>query len=470
MKKRIFDYNDLQIKDAVKGFLELNKERKVLNADAFKEDPEKGIDFIKDIEDLAEALYNGGFDANTQKKMSLADLSEKIETMSRDYNESVGKQVIRDFSATSLGFFAQQVINRLVTKIETQELEAWQFISRDLVLEDATVFYTIVIGENGSPATTRVAEGGEFKTINLESTEDYIKTSKGKIGVFVTLTEEAIKRNGAALITSLCNAAINDIKRYKSLEAVRLIEANGRTVLDGLDPTKKPSGVSFKDPSVANGTLLLKDLENFFFETQHSGYDVDTIFIHPLAWKVFFAEPNIKKYLKETANIWFMIPKKMPTIAQNQLTKWSKVHGPILEKEEHLSVPQLITNKSLNVIVTPLVSFFKKGSVITTPGTRFTPKPTQQHASAPTDVTDIILCDSSRCLTHVHDGKGIMSDKIEDKLVDVTKIKFKNYYNFILDKDHGVFAFRNITVTDDVFDPYNENRVVSVEHGKKLFN
>ena len=34
---RIFDYNDLQIKDAVKGFMELNKERKVLNTDAFKE-------------------------------------------------------------------------------------------------------------------------------------------------------------------------------------------------------------------------------------------------------------------------------------------------------------------------------------------------------------------------------------------------------------------------------------------------
>lgn len=466
---RIFDYNDLQIKDAVKGFMELNKERKVLNTDAFKEDPEKGVEFIKQIEDLADAIYHDGFDANTQTKMSLADLSEKIETLAKDFNENAGRNVIKDFSASSLGFFAQQVINRLVTRIETQELEAWQFISRDLVLEDATVFYTIVIGENGSPATTRVAEGGEFKTLNLESTEDYIKTSKGKIGVFVTLTEEAIKRNGAALLTALCSAAINDIKRYKSLEAVRLIEANGRTVLDGLDPTKMPSGVSFANPATKNGTLLLGDLESFFFETQHSGYDVDTIFIHPLAWKVFFSEPNIKKYLKETANIWFMIPKKMPTVAQNQLTKWAKVHGPILEKEEHLAVPQLITNKTLNVIVTPLVSFFKKGTAITTPGTRFTIKPTVQHASAPNDVTDIILCDSSRCLTHVHDGRGIISDKIEDKMVDVTKIKFKNYYNFVLDKDHGVFAFRNINVTDDVFDPKSENRVISIEHGKKLF-
>ena len=53
-----------------------------------------------------------------------------------------------------------------------------------------------------------------------------------------------------------------------------------------------------------------------------------------------------------------------------------------------------------------------------------------------------------------------MSDKIEDRLHDVTQIKFRAYYNFLLDKDHGIFAFRNISVTDDVFNRYINPKVV----------
>ena len=45
-----------------------------------------------------------------------------------------------------------------------------------------------------------------------------------------------------------------------------------------------------------------------------------------------------------------------------------------------------------------------------------------------------------------------MSDTVQNKLVDTEEIKFKTYYQFVVDKDHGIFAFRNINMTRDVVD------------------
>ena len=169
MKQRFVEYDNKQLKDALISFLNLDKERNVIDTLTFKNNKEAGLDFLKRVEDFSELILNNGFDVETQKKMSLQDLSNEIDASLRDFKESTGKDLIKDFSSSSLGFFAQQIINRLVTKIQVEDLEAWKFVSKDLLLEDATVFYTLVLGETGGPATSRVAESGEFKTLNLES-------------------------------------------------------------------------------------------------------------------------------------------------------------------------------------------------------------------------------------------------------------------------------------------------------------
>ena len=465
MKKRIIEYNKEQIKDSLQSFLSLNRERAVVNEEKFKENLQDGIDFVKRIEDFSEIILNDGFDVETQRKFTMKDLSLEIEKTAMEFSEKTGTS-IKDFSASSLGFFSEQIINRVITKIQYNDFEAWQFVSKELKLEDSTVFYTVVVGENGSPATSRVAEGGSFKTINLDSSEDYIKTAKGKVGVMVSVSEEALRRNGIAFLNALISAAINDMKRYKSFEAIKLLEAHAKTALDGLDtsnPKLKPSGRSFENPSVKNGTMLLGDLEKFLYQAQTSHFNIDVIFLHPLAYNVIYKEPNVRQYLKETANIRFMIPTKVETVYQNVLTKWKHSTGEAVYKTKKESVPQLIQNKNLNIIVTPLVSFFPKGSTVYTPKSRFTKNPQSQYANVSANCTDILLCDSSRALTYVHDGRGIVSDKVEDRLVDVTHIKFKENYSFVLDKDHGVFAFRNITVTDDIYDPTANQPIIALK-------
>lgn len=481
LNKRIYEYSQSIIEDALQDFVYAQTKNKLFDNDVVKkgvvvdngEEKPYILELVSRIEDFANIIYNDGFDINTQRKLNISDLSEMIDDFVAtevSVGNGVTKRLGKDMSLSTLGFAVSQTITRLVSKLEYQDLDAWMLVSRDMVMEDGAVFYNVVVGNRGEAATTRVAEGGEFNTFHLESTEDAIKTSGGKVGVMVAYSEEASRRCGIQAIKMLTEAAIIDMKRFKTIEAVRILEGNARTFFDGLDAKKMPSGTSLQNPNIKNGAMLYKDLETFMCEAQTLGFNIDTIFVHPLALKVFYREPAVKEYLEKTANIHYFVPKKRQTIMQNLLTKMSKTTSGTNKAAEGeiFNVPQLLANKQLNVVVTPIVKYHKITEDILEPISRYTKLPKVQYkydAEKPRlyPCTDILFIDSSRALTHSHDGRGIMSEKIEDRLHDVTQIKFRAYYNFLLDKDHGVFAFRNISVTDDVFNRYKEP-VVMINH------
>ncbi|MGL5714760.1 MAG: hypothetical protein ACRCX2_17225 [Paraclostridium sp.] len=464
LKKRIFDYSQETLKEAIKSFADGHSKARVFEADALNAmvKDENGeatevpvfVETVKQIEDFATIVNNGGFDAESQSYVSVDELTRRME----DFVKKSG--LTTDFSVNTLGFVVQQTITRLVSMMEQPELEAWMLVSRELVMKEGSVIYNVIVGTDGH-ATSRVAEGGEFNTFNLESTEDYIKTSGGKVGIMAAYSREALERAGVQAIKMLTEAALADMKRFKSVEAIHLLEANAKDYFNALIPEKMPSGRSFFDPKQKNGTLLMRDMEKFFAETQALGYDVDTIFINPLAYAIFLYEPSVRAYFEKNANVHFLVPKKRNTIAQNFLTKMTKTTSGTARAAEGSEViaPNLILNKTLNIVVTPIVKFHVKDTTIFTPASRYTANPIVGTANAPHNCADVLLVDSSRALTLVHDGRGVMSDTIENKLRDVTKIKFKAYYNFLLEKDHGIFAFRNIHITDDIFDPMQKVNV-----------
>jgi hypothetical protein len=468
LKKRIFDYSQEVLKDAIKSFVDTHKTARVFEAEKLNEmakdvngeitEVPAFVEVVKTFEDFATIINNGGFDAETQAYVSVEELNIRME----DFVKKSG--LATDFSINTLGFVVQQTITRLVSQMEQPELDAWMLVSRELVMKEGSVLYNVIVGTDGH-ATARIAEGGEFNTFRLESTEDYIKTSGGKVGIMASYSKEALERAGLQAIKMLTDAALNDMRRFKSVEAIHLLESNARTYFDALVPEKMPSGVSYFEPTKKNGTLLMRDMEKFFAETQALGFDVDTIFINPLAYAIFLYEPSVRAYFEKNANVHFLVPKKRNTIGHNMFTRMTKKTSGTAKAAEGSEViaPNLILNKSLNIIVTPIVKFHAVGSQILEPKTRYTANPVVAHEAAPTNCADVLLVDSSRALTYVHDGRGVMSDTIENRLRDVTQIKFKAYYNFLLDRDHGVFAFRNINITDDVFDPI-QKVMVTMNH------
>lgn len=472
INKRLHKRSNDLVEKAVKAFVDAHNKENIFSKAALTSEvsDEAGnlaqtviIEVANRIEDFAEIISNNGFDVNKQKNITLADLDNEIAALR---NEKIGElSLSQDNSMSSLGFLISQTITRLVTKVEFDSLEAWQMVSKDLQMEEGQVIYQVVLGLMGHGAG-RIPEGGEYKTFSLSSTEENIKTSSGKVGVYATYSEEAARRAGMQAIKLITEAAVADISRFKTFEAISLLEANAKTVLDGLDPTKMPSGRSFKKPEVANGTLLMRDLENFFCKAQMNGHDVDVVFIHPLAYSIFYKEPAIKEWMKETANVQFLVPKKKQTIYHNLITKLTKTTTGTAQaaKGVEINVPNLLTGKTFNIVVTPMVKYHGTVGPIFEPTTRYTENPKPQYTETrPYPCTDILLIDSERALSYVHDGRGIICDKVEDRMRDLTKIKFKTYYSFILDKDHGVYAFRNISITDDVYNPY-KNPVHVINH------
>ena len=476
--KRIYDYTQSIIEDALKSLADTQKQYNAFNSKALKAtvtdektNVEKPyvLEVVSRIEDFANMIYNGGFDVNTQKTLTLKEISDKMEDLVNEkiQTENGMERLGKDNSLSTLGFVVSQTITRLITKVDFQDLDAWTLVARELITENGTVFYNIAQSTTGEAATTRVSEGGEFNTLKLESTEEYIKTSGGKVGVMVSFSEEAARSCGPQAIKMLTEAAIIDMKRFKSIEAIRLLEANAKTYFDGLDPKKMPSGVSLQSPDQKNGAILFRDIESFMCDAQNLGFNIDVIFVHPLALKMFYREPAIKEYLEKTANIKYLVPKKKVTIFQNFITKMTKKFSGTEKaaEGETFNVPQLLSNKLLNVIVTPIVSYHPIESDILTPASRHTGTPVIQHKydgghKRLYPCSDVLLIDSSRALTYSHDGRGILTDRIENRLNDVSIIKFKQYYNFLLDKDHGVFAFRNISLADDTFNPYKDPQIV----------
>ncbi|MGL5716469.1 MAG: hypothetical protein ACRCXX_14130 [Cetobacterium sp.] len=473
IKNRIFEMGQDNLRAALQSFGDAHSDAKKFSVDKLKstikdeEGADTGIpaiiEVVNRIEDFASTIFNNGYDSQTQEHLTVNELNERMEDFLREASKT---GLAHDFSVNTLGFVVQQTITRLVSMMEQPDLEAWMLVSKELVMAQGSVIYNVMVGVDGH-ATSRVAESGEYNTFRLESTEDYIKTNYGKVGIMASYSEEALRQAGVQAIKMLTDAALNDMKRFKSLEAIHLLESNARTYFDGLDPNKMPTGRSYFDPTKENGTLLMRDMEKFFASTQAQGFDVDVIFINPLAYAIFLHEPNVKAYIEKTAGVHFLVPKKRNTIAFNQFTRMTKVTSNTSRvKEGHeVIAPNLILNKSLNIIVTPIVKFHNMGEPIFVPSTRYTKNPIVQHEAAPNNCADVLLVDSSRALTYVHDGRGVMADTVENRLRDVTHIKFKSYYGFLLDKDHGVFAFRNINITDDVFDPIQKVNV-TLQHSE----
>lgn len=480
LNKRIYEYSQAIMEDAIKCLADSQKSYKAFNATALSAMVEDDtnqkpylIEVASRIEDFANIIYNGGFDINSQKYLTMHELSDMMEELVRTevtLSDGSRKMLGKDNSLSTLGFVVSQTITRLITKMEYHDLEAWMLVSREMNIPDGAVWYNVTVGTRGEAATTRISEGGEFNTLHLESTEEAIKTSGGKVGVMVSFSEEAARRCGLQAINMLTEAAIVDMKRFKSIEAIRMLEANAHTYFDGLDPLKMPSGVSLQSPSTKNGAILFRDLEAFMCDAQNLGFNIDVIFIHPLAYKIFYREPAIREYLDRVANIQYLVPKKKQTVYHNFLTKMTKkVSGTQKAAEgETFNIPQLLSGKLLNVVVTPIVAYHPIEADIMKPETRYTANPVVQYKYNPSSkrlypCSDILLIDSSRALTYSSDGRGVISDRIENRLQDTTIIKFKEYYNFLLDKDHGVFAMRNISLADDTFNPY-KNPAVVINH------
>ena len=287
-----------------------------------------------------------------------------------------------------------------------------------------------------------VSEAGEYNELTTEFA-GFITAIIGKQGIKVSVTDEVIRYSVIDIYNLYLRHAGVALGRWKEKQAVdNLLNAtNGGTLYDNIDA---PGGSLFgmttgRDANgYLNGTFTGFDLFDTVAYASTQGYTVDTIIMHPLAWRIFANDPVLRAFSFDTQqSIWKKwdngshgrfdtgkggLMKVFPVVSNNTATTRN-------------STPKSVDHP-FNVFVTPYMPI-RQSNV------------TWQNGSAQNKyITDIIIADRNDIGLYVVD-EALHSDSMKDVLHDIQTTILKERYGFGTNNlGLGVYKVANVVVQE----------------------
>jgi len=156
----------------------------------------------------------------------------------------------------------------------------------------------IQIGAIGAMEAGRVGQGGEYpeRFVDLDG-GDMVALTTDKHGLKISLTEEVLQENLFDVVGIWLRAAGRALARHKERAAAKLINEMGYDVYDNLDPTNSYIGTTTgRDiTGIPNGSMTVNDIFEMYTYLMHRGFNPDTIMMHPLAWKTFMCDTEMRE-------------------------------------------------------------------------------------------------------------------------------------------------------------------------------
>jgi hypothetical protein len=336
----------------------------------------------------------------------------------------------------------------------------------------------IQIGAIGAMSVGKVSEQGEYPEamVNLGSGGEMIALTTEKFGVKLGFSDEVIEESNWPLVQIWLQAAGRAFARHQEGLAIKIIDTFGTDVLDNSNPANAEYGnCSGRDISgAANGTMTLHDLMDMYSYLSMRGFTPDTMIMHPLAWKTFATDPEVREIVLNGATLssWKM-PNGGPsqgwgptpfsglglrTIATGG-TDADKNYWPMPNAFTQsfnplgatFNIPPRYLPTPMKVLVTPYVPFLENGG-----GSRI-----------PT--TNIYMLDSSRCGVFAVRERPT-SEEWRDPERDVQFMKLRARYGFaILEQGKSVACARNVVVDRNyVFDNVNQVSLANLNRNSSL--
>ena len=462
MGKRLIDFTTKQMTDAALVF---NKE--VIVSKAYDS---KKIDFLTDsealkttiakIEDLAYAFTHGGIEADSGRYMAPADIQTSIKALS-------------DSGVGSTSVITQTIITRAVQMIPEPD-SIWQAFTKVVAYVPGTQVITPYIG--AAHATTMIGQAGEYPIISVDKDQETI-ASTNKYGVAIQFPEETIKYANYDIITLYMTKAIEDMSRFKNMEAINKLMSKAVVLFDNLDPANSLFGATTGRSLLTkkeNGSFNIRDLFKAVLHGISKGVYYDTMLLSTFGYMVFMNDPILRDFVRANGGPIFKLPSGQVGANREFSRGANAANGTGAHNNLVYQMPAEFTNMNFKFIVTPFMPTYQKGDTVlrTFPfenvaGIPYTvlsgPDAGKNVVCGEEMKTDIVLIDSSNALICLQE-EGITSDKIEDKLIDTTKIKFKERYKFVIaERGRGIAVIKNIVVTQDTFDWYNTQRPTTTE-------
>lgn len=164
----------------------------------------------------------------------------------------------------------------------------------------------IQIGALGALEAGKVAQAGEYpeRTLDLDG-GDMVAITTEKYGLKISLTEEVLQQNQFDVVNVWLRAAGRALARAKERNAIKLINEMGYKVMDNVTPSESYLGVTTgRDiTGAANGSVTVNDIFEVYAYLLNRGYNPDVLMIHPMAWKTFMTDEEMREIVLANSTI-----------------------------------------------------------------------------------------------------------------------------------------------------------------------
>lgn len=329
----------------------------------------------------------------------------------------------------------------------------------------------IQLGALGAMVAGEIPEGGEYPETMFDVSDqgDMIAFTTSKHGLMIRVTEEVITDNQWDVMGLWLRAAGKALARHKEQYAMRLLDTMGVTIFDNTTPANGQLGTTTGRgiDGAQNGSMSTNDIFDMYAYLLHRGFTPDMLIMHPLAWRVFMCDPEMREIVLKGATLtsrrlpqgnsaaaWGtgFTGKGLRTTATGTETLTAAAAGNVekigastwLQTLNGLAATFSIAPRylptPLTVLVTPYVSY-------TAP---------VYNASATKGKTSIVMTDSSNCGLLVT-RQPVQNSEFTDPLRDIRALKVNERYGFgLLEQGKSVAVANNISIVKNyVFENVN---------------
>jgi len=314
---------------------------------------------------------------------------------------------------------------------------------------------------------------------------DMIALSIEKYGVMLKVPQEVIDMNLFDVFGIFLRASGRSIGRIKETDATRMFDSMGVPVFDNLVPTNSQYGVcTGRDVTGAqNGSMTTNDIFDMYAFGQMRGFNMNTLIMNPLSWRMFMADPETREVVLKGATV---ASRKIPTGSYSP--GWGVGHkglgvvtratggqtagtaqGPPSTAGKIGASPWVTTLNPLASSYTIAPNYLPSPlQVLVTPYVSYTAGTTVGEAGR----ADVIMVDSERAGIMATNGKGIEAEEFQKPETDITAMKVRAYWGTgALEQGKGVLTAKDVVIARNYsFENANNATISGFDHTTAISN
>lgn len=300
-------------------------------------------------------------------------------------------------------------------------------------------------GSVGAMYAADIEEGSEYPERTLNFGKGFRTATIGKSGLAVAFTEEMKRYNQFDMVGLHVRAAGKALARHKEKKIMNMFANSGTITHDNVTPANSVFGISTgrRLNGDANGTITAEDIMDAYGQMLINGFTPDVLLVHPLTFIMFQNDPVLRAMtLASGSGSWLSgqpgIQLTNPWTNGSMGSLGPHVAGGSNHPNARAAASVAFNAYNQNIGGIQLPGYFGQPlTVIVSPFVAYNPT---------TRLTNLHLIDSSEAGLLIVDEEPMM-EQIDDKLRDVSKIKFRERYAIAqLNEGKAVCTLKNIKV------------------------